>query len=226
MYVINLDRRPERLAHFMKEFNAKGLRPNRVKAVDGQNLLYSTVKKISGPYAPKMRPGQYGCLLSHLAIYKDAYERGFSRIWILEDDTIIRLDMDVIPSLLSSLTTIDPDWDIFYTDTDSRSSDGGYHRPDGIPSRPDQPKLSAMFLSQRRMISENLWRIRSRWGCYSYILSRKGIEKVYNYFAHVYLFSPIDVDLHIIPTIRQYTAAEDIITNPRSTPFSDTEERS
>lgn len=216
IYVINLDKRPERLASFQEKCSERGLHANRVRGVDGMLLSFAQVKKLTGSYPIYMRPGQIGCMLSHLTVYKDAYQRGFSQVWIFEDDVVMKMDVNLIPPLLKALTELDPEWDIFYTDLDSRATKGGYWIPDHIESRPDQPNKPRSFFTARRKISDDFRKIHSRWGLYSYILSRRGIEKLYNYFSHVYMFTPIDADIHLIPGIRQYTATKEIVTNPRS----------
>ena len=44
------------------------------------------------------------------------------------------------------------------------------------------------------------------------LISRKGIKKILDYFTHVYLWAPIDVDMHYIPGIRQYSTRRNVVS--------------
>lgn len=225
IYVINLDKRPEKLAQIQKQFTKAGLKFNRVRGVEGWLLTEADKKTLVGPYPIKLKPGEYGCTLSHISIYKDAIDRGFSRIWILEDDAKILRDVQEIPKLLKKLSKIDPEWDIFYTDLDWRVLNNEYHRPKTgfkLRARPGQHLKKTSYYTKRKKISKNIQQVRSRWGTHSYIVSRKGLTKLKNYFFHTYFWASIDWDIHFIPKIRQYSSRNDIVTNPRDRAASDT----
>lgn len=222
IYVINLDKRPEKYLKIKAQFDKVGLHLNRVSGVEGYLLTKKQLHELSGPYRPHTRPGEYGCLLSHVSIYEDAYKRGFSRIWILEDDALIEKDVNEIPQLLSTLSFIDPKWDIFYTDSDWRAADQTYHRPKKVHPRPHQHKKHFSYYQKRKKVAPNIQKIRSRWGMHSYILSKSGIKKMRDYFVHQYIWTAIDWDLILIPKIRQYSSLQDIVTNPWERGQSDT----
>ena len=75
IYLINLDRRPDRLQQMNKILI--GINFDRVSAVDGNK------------YNPtKLKNGEYGCLQSHINIITDALEKNYDRILILEDDVL------------------------------------------------------------------------------------------------------------------------------------------
>ncbi len=61
-------------------------------------------------------------------------------------------------------------------------------------------------------ISENLLRVHGRHGLHSVIFSSKGLQKITNYFKSVYLFSPLDVDIHYVPTLREYSVKKNVAT--------------
>ena len=44
------------------------------------------------------------------------------------------------------------------------------------------------------------------------IYTWKDVEKVLRYFTHVYLWSAIDVDIHYVPSIREYSTRRDIVS--------------
>jgi hypothetical protein len=217
VYVINLDERPEKWEQLAPLLKKQGIKANRVSAVNGWKITTQDKKILTGPYYSKLKGGEIGTLLSHISIIKDAYERGFERIWVLEDDVEFLYGSDQIPNLIRELTSIDPCWDTLYTDTDSRNrDDSGYCRSLGTNPRSDQKIEHLLHYLKRAPQSANITLLRQRFGAYSFIVSRSGIEKLFNYFSHVYLWSQIDVDMHFVPHIRQYCTSRDIVTNNRS----------
>jgi GR25 family glycosyltransferase involved in LPS biosynthesis len=83
IYVINLDRRPDRYTSFKERLKKEGINPKIVKrypAVDGSKL-----EKINN-----LNMGVVGCFLSHYNIWKKVKENNKIKnedlIWIMEDD--------------------------------------------------------------------------------------------------------------------------------------------
>lgn len=222
IYVINLDARTDKWDRLKPLFAERNLQVNRVSGINGWQFTKEDKKTLAGPYRPRLKGGQLGCLLSHLSILKDAYKRGFDLIWVLEDDIEFSEDLSHISKLIPKLQVIDPDWDIFYTDSDCVNEKGEYFTPLALDPRPDQTLPPLAFYQERIVIDEDLMQIRSRFATHSMLISKKGIKKILDYFTHVYLFSPIDWDIHYIPNIRQYAARRDIVTKWRNNPYSDT----
>jgi GR25 family glycosyltransferase involved in LPS biosynthesis len=213
IFVINLDRRPERWEKTKKLCDKQNLVVNRFSAIDGWTLSDLDVKKLMGNYEIRLRKGTIGCLLSHVSILKEAYNRGYNTIWIMEDDVEFLGDIHTISPLLKTLTKIDPNWDVFYTDIEGKDANGNRIPSLGSDFRPDDfGHFPLSYYLKRRVVSKGIMRIGQRFGAHSFILSRKGIEKILHYFTHVYIYSPIDVDMHYIPGIRQYSAMEDIVS--------------
>ena len=210
IYVINLDKRPERLQKVFSEFASHGLFLTRIQAIDGSCLTTEQKKELQGPYSPDMTGGMFGCLLSHVSAYQHACKNNFSLVWILEDDATIVGDIQQIPSLIQELSTLDPDWDILYTDTYSRTYDEFYIIPDpsSISLPPDRKNLT---IRPREDVSANFVTSGFRYGTHSYILSRKGMSKLQNYFLHTFVWAPIDVDIHFIPELREYCTKKEIV---------------
>ena len=223
VYVINLDVRPKRWERMQSLLNERGINPNRVSAVNGWEIPNSVVKELAGPYPVGLQGGPLGALLSHFSIYKDAYDRGYKLIWILEDDADFLEDIRQIPTYLSILSRVDPEWDIFYTDVDCRDDRGGYF-PFIVssPPRPDQEIMPFQCYSLKLLACNGIFRALGRYGCTSMIISRSGLEKIVNYLSHVYVATAIDCDLHFIPGIREYVPAKEIVTNLRGDATSDT----
>lgn len=214
IYLINLDHRPERWFRSKIFFRQWGCFINRVSAVNGWGIPQHQLDELRGPYDLKMNGGAVGCLLSHVSIYRDAYERGFSNIWICEDDIEFCGNIQEIPRIIKDLSKIDPDWDLLYTDNIIGGC--GKQWP-----RPGQPKYNRMKKGIK--VGENIARVHGRFQTHSMIFSKKGIEKVLNYFSHVYIWAPIDIDLHYVPGIREYSVRENIVSFIKETPYSDTE---
>lgn len=74
-FCINLDKRPDRWKASQKQFNKIGIEVERVSGVDG----------FLEPPA-SIRPGEVGCLKSHLKVFNIARERGLKSFLMLEDD--------------------------------------------------------------------------------------------------------------------------------------------
>ena len=76
-FVINLERRPDRLEHIQKEMDYMGWEYELFKAVDLNN--------------------HGGCTLSHVEILKIAKERGYESVMVIEDDcTFLPYSKDLI----------------------------------------------------------------------------------------------------------------------------------
>lgn len=74
-FCINLDKRTDRWKMSLKQFNKVGLDVERISGVDGFNEP-----------AASIRPGEVGCLKSHLKVFETARERGLKSFLMLEDD--------------------------------------------------------------------------------------------------------------------------------------------
>lgn len=213
IYLINLDSRPDRWKRVKKLLDEKELNVNRISAINGWELSKEALKELSGPYPVRLKGGEYGCLLSHVSILKDAYKRGYKCIWILEDDIEFLDNPQTIPSILKTLTKLDRDWDVFYTDANFRNLDGTYLKSYSYSQRPDQPLFPFKYYQLRFKLNDDIIQIRSRWGTTSMIFSERGIKKALDFFTHVYIWSPIDHDIHTIPGIHEYASQKDIISN-------------
>ena len=222
IYVINLDERPEKWKTTSHELEKQNLHALRFSAINGWKLKDDYRQKLAGPYPTNLSGGQTGCLLSHLSVVHDACIKGYSPVWVLEDDIKINEPPDVIEDLLERLFLIDPEWDLFFTDPDTKNSKGETVISWDVSVRPDQPAEPASYYRERTVIDDDIMKIGQRFGMYSVIISSRGIQKIIDYFSHVYLWSPIDIDIFYIPGIRAYAARRDIVTVNWQIPISDT----
>lgn len=103
IFLINLDRRPERLIAACNELAAHGITDLlRYPAIDGKEIKYKG----------RLNAGQIGCTLSHLGIIKYAKEQGMESIFIFEDDVTIADDFNAV--MTSALAELPEHWDMIY----------------------------------------------------------------------------------------------------------------
>lgn len=118
IYCINLETRPDRLAQFKENYGPLGTSQiTIVKAINGKEIDLGDWEH---------SPGALGCRLSHLNIYKEALNKGYSQILILEDDVVISTAFrDKFTKLINY---VNDDWDMIYF--------GGHHylKPDAFGS--------------------------------------------------------------------------------------------
>jgi GR25 family glycosyltransferase involved in LPS biosynthesis len=97
IYFINLDRRPDRYEHFLKECDKANIDFNiikRYKALDGNKYKFSEKEKYyfrnvdyrTQNYATKIMGNQ----LSHFYILKEMIDKNYNYIIIFQDDVILR----------------------------------------------------------------------------------------------------------------------------------------
>lgn len=111
IYVINLDRSPDRLEFIQQQLASSGLTFERVPAVDGRLLS-------AGAYPDAViSPPEIGCFLSHISAWERAVASTDEFSLILEDDGHLSPDL---PQLLSETNWIPPDADIVKLDTMSK----------------------------------------------------------------------------------------------------------
>lgn len=212
IYVLNLDFRTEKWQSTKTACERYNLGINRVSAVNGWKLPKNIQQELASPYPIRLTPGSLGCLLTHLSILKDAYDREFSIIWVMEDDVEFLEDPKEVINLLPTLFRIDPEWVIFYTDIDYRNRNG-YTRSLGLDPRPGQKLHSLKHYTTRDYCHKDIMRIRSRYGSHSLIISKNGIKKILDYFISRPIWTAIDIEIHYIPGIRQYSSRRNIVSN-------------
>ncbi len=109
-YLINLARRPDRLAAALAGMVAAGITPTVFPAVDGRALPL--------PVTWKAGSGAYGCLESHKRVLEDAITGGLDCVAVYEDDVTFVPDFQA--RLAAALAALPADWDCLFL--------GGQHR--------------------------------------------------------------------------------------------------
>ena len=82
-FVINLDRRPDRLENSMINLSRIGIIPKKWKATDGQDEL---IKQLYIKLEPRISRGEMACALSHIELWKYIVDNEIPYAFIFEDD--------------------------------------------------------------------------------------------------------------------------------------------
>ncbi|RVE42164.1 hypothetical protein evm_013183 [Chilo suppressalis] len=122
IFLINLERRKDRLHLMELSFKELGMDVQLVKAFDGRNLDMDNLKKHSitlmpnyeDPYHKRpMKAGEVGCFLSHYSIWEEMVSRKIETALILEDDChFVPYFRHRMLQLLHELEKLD--WDLVY----------------------------------------------------------------------------------------------------------------
>jgi GR25 family glycosyltransferase involved in LPS biosynthesis len=109
IYLINLDRAPDRLLHF-RHRNSHLQNITRVPAIDGNSLDRPALKR-SGYITDDLsyRAGALGCAMSHLKLWEMAVAEE-RHLTIFEDDIAVSHHFEVAAGQV--LATLPSDWDI------------------------------------------------------------------------------------------------------------------
>lgn len=106
IYVVNLDRHPDRLASIEQQLSALDLGYFRVAAVDGSKLSQEELDQVYDPELCKrslgreLARGEIGCAMSHLSIYKQMLATQIPLACVLEDDAQLS---EKLPQVLEAL---------------------------------------------------------------------------------------------------------------------------
>lgn len=182
-FVINLDRREDRYARFLRTFESFGLNHERFSGVDGKNLInlgnLSEFEKIllqklsSNQRNPKNQvPGLFGCWLSHYYLWSKLTFDEFNDFYVIfEDDVYITGDFEErYEQILSVLT---PDFDIYYL--------GGRYRESFLPKNMNKwrtTRLGEVYFyhsEDKKALDYDHDR-----GLFSYVVTKSGARKMVN----------------------------------------------
>lgn len=214
IYMINLKERPDKWQTSIAQLNTYGIEPYRFEAINGWTLSPETKKDLNVDHLPYwVRDGRLGCLLSHLSVLTDAYESGYETIWVMEDDICVMRNPRLISQLIQQLDQIVDDWDILYTDIESKDASGRFLYPRAVFPRPNIKQKDAGSYNCYRKINHLFVEVGMRYGCYSMILRRSGIEKILRYFSENGFFYPLDNELCHVPSLKQITLTKEFVSH-------------
>lgn len=164
-------------------------------------------------YCHSFTRGAVGCILSHLSVLQDAIESQFQTIWVMEDDIQTVSDPLKLSTLIAELGSIDPEWDVLFTDDEIKGAQGVRIYCRGILPRPLLEQKPFDYYLPRIEIHPEMIRLGMRYGSHSMIVNRPGILKIFDFFKKYKLFFPYDLDYCFVPNIRMYACKYDIVTN-------------
>ena len=105
-FVINLDRRQDRLQRFCERYPKNMPSPERWPAVDGSRVL----PPVDRPR--QFHAGSWGCWESHLAIFKHCAEKQIDSVLIFEDDALPNPKAETLWPLVAA--ELPDDWQFVY----------------------------------------------------------------------------------------------------------------
>lgn len=113
VFLINLDRDPDRLAHMLGECRRAGLEATRVPAILGTAMpdwAKPYFLDAGGEIASKLRLGEVGCYASHLVVARRMLDENLPHALVFEDD--LALPEDLVPLIEAALAALPTGWDI------------------------------------------------------------------------------------------------------------------
>ena len=112
VYVLNLDRRPDRFENIKNKLDLLNIKFERFSAIDGNNISDDEYDFSGFIQGRGMLENKYAlaCLRSHIEIIKDAKIKGYKRILIFEDDVLISKDINIHLQKLRNIK----DWKLLY----------------------------------------------------------------------------------------------------------------
>lgn len=161
-----------------------------------------------------MGRGTIGIVLSHLSVLQDAFDSGYETIWVMEDDIEVIRNPHIISDLIDALDNqVGHDgWDILFTDQDTKNNQGNYVPCTSFARRPNFNPWNPSRFAQRQDISEDFRRIGARYGAYSMIIRRSGMEKILDFLKIYSVFLPYDMEFYLNDEMRMYNIRGDVVS--------------
>jgi len=123
IFVINLDKRPDKLEFVKAQLDKLGLDFERIAGVDGLNLTEDEIAKAYSPkknrkeYVRPLHRGQIGCYLAHVRVWRAIVEQNLDFGVILEDDVYIK---DTLKPAIGALEDAYPNWGLVRLEENSK----------------------------------------------------------------------------------------------------------
>jgi GR25 family glycosyltransferase involved in LPS biosynthesis len=190
-------------------------------SIEGDGMpSYEFMRKFGKTYfCHNMSRGSIGCALSHISVLKDAWDSGYERIWVLEDDIEAVGDPTTIPGLLDQLDALigKDNWDVLFTDQNYRLPGGQYMVASGASERPDmdcsvKERYSAKY-TLNEDINADFRKVSARFATHSMIIQRSGIKKLLDFSLTRKIFLAYDLENYLVPGIKRYALTRDLVSN-------------
>jgi glycosyl transferase family 25 len=154
VYLINLDRDPERLAFMRRQLEVRGLGFTRLSASDGNDPAILRTSRRSALCS--LSPGAVGCFESHIRAWEQLLASDAPACIVIEDDVV--LSSDFMQSAMEAAASVD--FDVIKLDVFARRVEVGAR---GVP------------LSSGRTLHRFLGR---DWCTGGYVVSREGARRL------------------------------------------------
>lgn len=158
--------------------------------------------------------GAIGIVLSHLSVLQDAYDSGYQLVWIMEDDIEVIRNPHLIANLVDELDRLlgRSNWDVLFTDQDTKNQKGEYVPAYGYAHRFNFQPFNPKIFSMRSPLGLHFTKIGARYGAYSMLVTRQGMEKILNFFKTYKIFLPYDMDFTMPPNIHLFAVVDDVVS--------------
>lgn len=175
VYVINLDKRPDRWKDIQLNFSETGIKLNRWKGVLGKDLSEEEIKKMTTVLGDNLcSHSMIGCWLSHVTLWKHIVKNNEDNILILEDDAY---PIDNFNTLLKEhWKHVPDDWDVVYLGCAGSCDKGGAF-----------DKLYGFITGQKNediykdgKLIKNIYKPSYPLCSHAYMISNKGAKKLLN----------------------------------------------
>lgn len=181
---------------------------------DKEVISHEIINEVGTTYFSHcMARGAIGIVLSQLSILQDAYDSGYETIWVMEDDVEVHEDPRIISKLIDKLDEKVGNWDLLFTDPDTRDNNGKYIPCQAVCLRPNFKVNSAKSFCKSWKISKEFSSKRARYGAYSMIVRRSGMKKILDFFKEYKVFLPFDIDCFYAPGLKVYTCNKSIVAH-------------
>lgn len=157
---INLDRAVDRKNKMEEILINNNLNFTRIQAIDGTKLDKAELKKMYN--FRKMSINEVACTLSHIKAIQYAFDNNYENALIFEDDCSFEY-LEYKKDTLKELIKINNDWEIIQL---------------GIISDENIQNYLIQMLSKNKLIKSSYYFL----GTVAYIINKKGMEKILNYF--------------------------------------------
>lgn len=158
---INLNRAIDRKNKIEKVFKENNLNYMRIEAIDGNCLNHTELKK-QYKYR-KMTTNEIACTLSHIKAIQHAWNNNYNEVIIMEDDCSFEY-IQYKSTSIKNLTNINIDWEIIQL---------------GIICDENIYNSFIEMFSKNKLIKSCYYSL----GAVAYLINRKGMEKILNYFS-------------------------------------------
>lgn len=206
-----------------KDISNVGLRPTKVFGYDalqvkrsGKNWILSLHQMLDincAYFNEAIKIEEISRNIDFLSVIYDAYKSKYKTVWIMEDDAEILMDPNIITGYLVQMKMKHPNWDILYTDVDSRNTEDPYYTDYFYPLRPDVRFEHVEVYEDRATASYPISKVGLRHGSCSFILNRKAMKKILDYYHKNRFFIPFSVEVQMIPNLKLYCLKDEVVTN-------------